>query len=68
LNCIEEDEPNRIMIELHKGTSLFSYVFSKVIACMEFQIFVGKKKIQNLRIKPIAVDGPFQQWGLDFIG
>jgi transposase InsO family protein len=28
----------------------------------------GKKKLLPLPLKPISVEAPFQQWGLDFIG
>lgn len=31
-------------------------------------MFVGKQKLLPLPLKPISVDGPFQKWGLDFIG
>ena len=30
--------------------------------------FRGKRKLQPLPLKPISVEAPFQQWGLDFIG
>ena len=39
-----------------------------VKACPKCQKFVGKKKLKSLPLKPIKVDAPFQQWGLDFIG
>ena len=67
MECVEEDEAQRIMIEMHKGEcgghhywkyiaykifitryywpTLFSYVFSKVIACMECQVHLEKNKI-----------------------
>ena len=35
---------------------------------MECQKFARKHKIQSLPLKPIAVNFPFHQWGLDFIG
>jgi hypothetical protein len=28
----------------------------------------GKQKLMSLPLKPIVTHGPFQQWGLDFIG
>jgi hypothetical protein len=31
-------------------------------------MFVGKKKLQPLPLRPIHVESPFQQWGLYFIG
>ena len=43
-------------------------VYSQVKACIECQKFVGKHKLQSLALKPIAIDDPFQQWGLNFIG
>jgi hypothetical protein len=30
--------------------------------------FYGKGKLQPLPLKPISVESPFRQWGLDFIG
>jgi hypothetical protein len=48
--------------------TLFTNVFSKVRACVECQIFFGKQKLKPLPLNPIVVNGPFQQWGLDFIG
>ena len=48
--------------------TLFSYVYHQVRSCVECQKFAGKHKLQSLPLKPISVNGPFQQWGLDFIG
>ena len=31
-------------------------------------MFAGKHKVKPLPLKLVSVDGPFQQWGLDFIG
>ena len=31
-------------------------------------MFAGKHKLLSLTLKPIIASGPFQQWGLDFIG
>lgn len=52
----------------HYWPSLFSDGFAKVKAYMECQKFARKQKLHPLPLKPISVDGPFQQWGLDFIG
>ena len=49
-------------------TSLFSDVYQQVRACIPCQKFAGKKKLLSLPLKSIAVNAPFQQWGLDFIG
>ena len=48
--------------------TLFSDVYHQVRACVECQKFAGKHKLQSLPLKPIAVNFPFQQLGLDFIG
>jgi len=39
-----------------------------VIGCQQCQFFMGKQKIETLRLQPIGVEAPFQQWGLDFTG
>jgi hypothetical protein len=48
--------------------TLFSDVFKEVSTCHQCQIFEGKRKLIPLPLKPIFVESPFQQWGLDFIG
>ncbi|KAH9316565.1 hypothetical protein KI387_025192, partial [Taxus chinensis] len=30
--------------------------------------FVGRPKLASLPLKPVVIEEPFQQWGLDFIG
>jgi hypothetical protein len=48
--------------------TLFTDVRIKVRAYIKFQKFSGKKKLKSLPLKPVVSSGPFQQWGLDFIG
>eukprot|EP00253_Pinus_taeda_P011220 PITA_11220 len=48
--------------------SLFSNVFLFVKSCDRCQRFEGKQQLKSLPLKPIHAKGPFQQWGLDFIG
>jgi len=48
--------------------TLFSNVFSFVRSCEKCQRFEGKYQLKFLPLKPIHASGPFQQWGLDFIG
>lgn len=48
--------------------TLFPYFIKMVTACHKCQIFEGKRKLLPLPLKPISVESPFQQWGLDFIG
>ena len=47
--------------------SLFSDVYQQVRTCIPCQKFAGKQKLLSLPLKSIAVNAPFQQWGLDFI-
>ena len=47
---------------------MFSDLHKKVSSCHKCQIFEGKRKLLPLSLKPILVEAPFQQWGLDFIG
>ena len=48
--------------------TLFSDVYKEVSTCHQCQIFEGKRKLLSFPLKPISVEAPFQQWGLDFIG
>eukprot|EP00253_Pinus_taeda_P016205 PITA_16205 len=48
--------------------TLFSDVFSFVSSCDKCHRFEGKQQLKSLPLKPIHASGPFQQWGLDFIG
>lgn len=48
--------------------SLFSDAFVFVKSCDRCQRFEGKQQLKSLPLKPIITKGPFQQWGLDFIG
>jgi len=47
---------------------LFSDVCAFVKTCDKCQRFAGKQQLKYLPLKPVVVTGPFQQWGLDFIG
>eukprot|EP00253_Pinus_taeda_P029182 PITA_29182 len=48
--------------------SLFFDVFSFVKSCDKCQSFAGRQQLKSLPLKLVHVNGPFQQWGLDFIG
>ena len=47
---------------------VFLDVSSQVRACVECQKFAGKQKLLSLPLKPVSVESPFHQRGLDFIG
>jgi len=59
---------NKILRAGFYWLTLFSNVHKKVISYHQCQIFEGKIKLLHLPLKPISVEFPFQQWGLDFIG
>ena len=46
---------------------LFANVCTFVTSCDQCQRFVGKHQLKSLPLSPVTVNGPFQQWGLDFI-
>jgi hypothetical protein len=48
--------------------ALFVDVHKMVTFYHKCQVFEGKRKLLPLPLKPILVEAPFQQWGLDFIG
>jgi hypothetical protein len=48
--------------------SLLYEIFVKVKACIKCQKFSRKQQLKSLPLKPVVSPGPFQQWGLDFIG
>jgi hypothetical protein len=48
--------------------TLFTYVCAKVRACAKCQKFSGKQHLKPLPLKLVVSSGPFQQWGLEFIG
>jgi hypothetical protein len=48
--------------------TLFTDVCAKIRACIKCQKFSGKQQLKSLPLKPVVASGPFQQWGLDFIG
>jgi ribonuclease HI len=48
--------------------TVFTDVCKRVRACIKCQKFAGKQQLRSLPLNPVVVSGPFQQWGLDFIG
>ena len=58
----------KIIIAGYYWPSLFLDVYQQVRACIPCQKLVGKQKLVSVPLKSIAMNAPFQQWGLDFIG
>ena len=61
-----KDTTFKMLRACYYWTKVFSYFFSQVRACVECQTFAGKPKLLSLPLKPISVEAPFHQWGLDF--
>jgi hypothetical protein len=59
---------NKILRAGFYWPTLFADVHKKVTSCHKCQVFEGKRKLFPFPLKPISVEAPFQQWGLDFIG
>ena len=59
---------NKIMRVGFYWPTLFPDIHKMVTSCHKCQIFKGKIKLLPLPLKPISIESPFQQWGLDFIG
>ena len=36
--------------------------------CEKCQLFTGHHQLAALPLRPVVIDEPFQQWGIDFIG
>jgi hypothetical protein len=58
----------KILIAGYFWTDLFTDVCEKIRACVKCQFFFGKQQLKYFPFKPVVVCGPFQEWGLDFIG
>jgi hypothetical protein len=48
--------------------SLFIDVCANIRACVNCQKFSRKQQLKSLPLKHVVASGPFQHWGLDFIG
>lgn len=58
---------NKILRADFYWPTLFFDVHKKFTSCHQCKIFEGKRKLFPLPLKPISIETPFQQWGLDFI-
>jgi hypothetical protein len=59
---------NNILRASFYWPTLFADAHQRVISCHKCQVFKGKMNLFPLPLKPISVETPFQQWGLEFIG
>jgi hypothetical protein len=59
---------HKILRDGYYWPSLFSDTHRYVRSCQPCQNFFGKHKLPTQPLKPVVVEAPFQQSGLDFIG
>jgi hypothetical protein len=59
---------HKILRARYYWPTVFTDVCKKVRTCIKCQKFAGKQQLKSLQLNPVVVSGPFQQWGLDFIG
>jgi hypothetical protein len=59
---------HKILREGYYWPTIFSDMHRYVRSCQPCQFFVGKQCLPALPLKPVVIEAPFQQWGLDFIG
>ena len=46
---------------------IFKFSYNYVRTCQPCLLFTGKPKLPKMPLQPVIVEGPFQQWGLDFM-
>jgi hypothetical protein len=59
---------HKILRDGYCWPTLFIDTHRYVRSCQPCQYFTGKPKLPAQPLKPVVVEAPFQQWGLDFIG
>jgi hypothetical protein len=47
---------------------MFKDSYKWVANCEKCKLFTGKPQLAALPLRPVVIEAPFQQWGLDFIG
>lgn len=47
---------------------MFNAAYNWVRNCEKCKLFTGTPQLTTLSLKPVIIEEPFQQWGLDFIG
>ena len=58
----------KILRQCYYWPKMFKDTYSWVSKCEKCKMFVGRPQLAVLPLKPVIIEGLFQQWGLDFIG
>ena len=56
----------KILRQCYYWSGMFKDAYSWVAKCEKYRMFVGQPQLAALPLKPVVVEGPFQQWGLGF--
>lgn len=62
------DNHSKILQACYNWLTILKDSYSYVRTCHPWQLLTGKPKLPNLPLHLMIVEGPFQQWGLDFTG
>ena len=58
----------KILRQCYYWPGMFKDAYKWVANCEKCKLFTGKPQLAALPLRPVIIDAPFQQWGLDFIG
>ena len=47
---------------------MFKDAYKYVKDCEKCQLFTRRPQLATLPLRPVVIDEPFKQWGIDFIG
>jgi hypothetical protein len=59
---------HKILRDVYYWRTLFVDTHQYLFSCQPCQYIAGKQKLSAQPLKPMVVEAPFQQWGLDFNG
>lgn len=58
----------KILRNCYYWPNMFRDAYKWVVNCEKCKLFSGKPQLVSLPLRPVIIEEPFQQWGLDFIG
>lgn len=57
-----------ILRQCYYWLGMFKDNYKWIAQCEKCKMFIGKPQLATFPLRPIVIEGPFQQWGIDFIG
>lgn len=58
----------KILRQRYYWPEMFKDAYAWVSKCEKCKMFSGHPQLVALPLRPVVIEGPFQQWGLDFVG